>query len=68
MISSKPEATLLHKHGLHLVLLVAFVLTALLVLQQQRTIESQRTLIHQLFNDSLELSQIRMATISRTRR
>jgi hypothetical protein len=47
-----------------LIVLFAFCLTSLLVVQQQRTIESQRTLIQALFNDSLALSQIRVNAIA----
>jgi hypothetical protein len=36
------------------------VASSLVVLQQQRTIEAQRTLIHQLFSDSVELTQLKM--------
>jgi hypothetical protein len=60
MSSLSRPSSLLNRHGLQFVLLFAFVLTALLVLQQQRTIESQRVLIRQLFQDSLELNQMRM--------
>jgi hypothetical protein len=68
MAISGRSATFLNKHGLHAVLLLAFVLTSLLVVQQQRTIESQRVLIRQLFNDSLQLSQMRMNTVEHVRR
>ncbi len=66
MLPSSPS--LLHRHGVHFVLLFAFLLTALLVLQQQRTIESQRVLIRQLFQDSLELNQMRLSAAEHTRR
>jgi hypothetical protein len=49
------------RHYLVLCLLAAssfFVL--LLVIQQDRTIDSQRTLIRQLFRDSLELNAMRL--------
>jgi len=55
----------LKKQGVLLVLLFAFLLTALLVVQQQRTIDSQRTLIHQLFADSQELSQLKIHSAMR---
>lgn len=62
------RSSLLQRHGLQMVLLFAFFLTALLVLQQQRTIESQRVLIHQLFHDSLELTQLKMTSAVHARR
>lgn len=62
------RSSLLQRHGLQMVLLFAFFLTALLVLQQQRTIESQRVLIRQLFHDSLELNQLKMAAATHARR
>lgn len=66
-MNSTPSS-LLQRHGLQMVLLFAFVLTALLVLQQQRTIETQRVLIRQLFHDSLELNQLKMTTAEHARR
>jgi hypothetical protein len=68
MNSAATKPTLLRRHGIHFVCLFAFFLTSLLVLQQERTIESQRTLIHELFRDSLELSQLKMASVERSRR
>ena len=65
---STSSTSLLQRHGMHFVLLFAFFLTALLVLQQQRTIESQRILIRQLFQDSLQLNQLRMDTAEHARR
>ena len=61
-MSSPKSASLLNRHGMHFVLLFAFVLTALLVMQQQRTIEWQ------LFQDSLELNQMRMTSAEHARR
>jgi hypothetical protein len=55
----------LKKQGVLLVLLFAFLLTALLVVQQQRTIDSQRMLIHQLFADSQELEQLKIHSAMR---
>ena len=63
-----PSPSLLNRHGMHFVLLFAFVLTALLVMQQQRTIESQRVLIRQLFQDSMELNQLKMTSAERAHR
>jgi len=45
----------LRRHFLTVVFAVSFVLVTMLVVEQGRTIEYQRTLIHQLFHDSLEL-------------
>ena len=50
------------KQGATLILLFAFLITALLVQQQQRTIESQRVLIHQLFGDSVQLANLKIQT------
>jgi membrane-anchored glycerophosphoryl diester phosphodiesterase (GDPDase) len=50
----------LGRKSILLLLLLAYVLTGLLVLQQQRTIESQSLLIRDLFHDSLELTQIKI--------
>jgi hypothetical protein len=43
-----------------LLLLAGYVLTSTIVIEQQRTIESQRVLIRDLFRDSMELNQLRM--------
>jgi hypothetical protein len=50
----------LKKRGVLLLLLFAYLLTSALVVLQQRTIESQRVLIRDLFRDSLELSQMKV--------
>jgi hypothetical protein len=50
----------IRKHGVLLLLLFGYVLTSTIVLEQQRTIESQRVLIRDLFRDSMELNQLRM--------
>ena len=50
----------IQKRGLLLVLLLAYVFTTSLVIEQERTIETQRALIRDLFRDSMELSQIKM--------
>lgn len=44
----------------------AFLLTSLLVWQQQQIIESQRKLIHQLFRDSMELTQMKVKSAVRS--
>ena len=57
----------IRKQGVFLVLLLAYIFTTSLVIEQQQTIETQRTLIRDLFRDSMELSQIKMkqATMKR---
>jgi hypothetical protein len=58
----------LRKQGLILLLLFTLGCTSLLVIQQQRTIEAQRTLIRQLFTDSVELSQLKVKNVAERRR
>ncbi len=48
------------KRGVLLLLFSAFLMTSSLVFEQQQTIESQRVLIHDLFHDSMELSQLKV--------
>jgi len=50
----------IRKQGVFLLLLLAFLFTTSLVIQQQRTIDTQQALIRDLFRDSAELSQIKM--------
>ncbi len=52
-----------HFRRLSIVLCVAFVFMSYLCFQQGRTIASQRTLIHALFQDSLELNAIKVKHI-----
>jgi hypothetical protein len=47
------------------VLCFAFVFMSFLCAQQARTISSQRTLIHSLFHDSLELNAIKAQNIQK---
>ncbi len=47
------------KNRLVTILLVAYFLVAGIVFEQGRVIENQRTLIHQLFSDSMELYAVR---------
>jgi hypothetical protein len=49
----------LRQHGLSLIFLLVYVLMSLLVVEQSRTIESQRQLIRALFQDSLELTHMK---------
>ncbi len=46
-----------------LVLAFGFALMSVLVVQQERTIDSQRVLIRQLFRDSLELNAMRIQQV-----
>lgn len=50
----------IRKQGAFLILLLAFLFTTSLVIEQERTIETQRVLIRDLFRDSMELSQIKI--------
>ena len=59
--------TWVSKQGLVVVSHIALVLTALLVVQQQRTIDSQRVLIQQLFSDSQQLTQMKIHAIAQRR-
>ncbi len=54
----------LRRHGLSLIFLVGYALMALLILEQGRTIDSQRQLIRQLFSDSLELSHLKASQVA----
>lgn len=54
---------LLRRHLISLVLVIGYVLMSMLVAQQSRTIESQRTLIKQLFKDSLELNAMKIQKV-----
>ncbi len=53
----------LRHHALSLVLCFAFLLMSLLCVLQGRTIASQQTLIRALFQDSLELTAIKVKHI-----
>ncbi len=49
------------RHGLILALVLAFLIMALTVFEQDRTIQAQKSLIRMLWSDSAELSAIKMA-------
>lgn len=51
--------TWITQNRLTTILLVAYLLLSGLVFEQGRIIENQRTLIHQLFGDSLALNAVR---------
>ena len=50
----------IRKQGVLLILLLAFLFTTSLVIEQQRTIASQQGLIRDLFRDSMALNQMKM--------
>jgi len=55
-----PTQKWLRRNWLTVVMLVAYICLSLLVLEQGRIIESQRTLIRELFSDSLQLNAMRV--------
>lgn len=55
--------TSFRRHLVIAVLFAASVFMSLLIVQQERTIDSQRVLIRQLFQDSLELNAMRTQRI-----
>jgi hypothetical protein len=66
-----PSATPKRKHSMLPVLVVLFVLSyglmTMLIVEQGRTIESQRSLIHSLFSDSSELSHLKSQAAQKQR-
>lgn len=50
----------LRVHWLAVVMLAAYLMLSLLVIEQARVIDSQRTLIHALFSDSLQLNRMQV--------
>jgi hypothetical protein len=55
-----PTQKWLRRNWLAVVMLVAYLLLSLLILEQGRIIESQRTLIRELFSDSLQLNAMKV--------
>ncbi len=55
--------TSFRRHLIITVLAVSSIFMSLLIIQQGHTIDSQRTLIHQLFRDSLELNALKVQHI-----
>ncbi len=55
--------TSFRRHLVIVVLVTASMFMSLLIVQQERTIDSQRVLIRQLFQDSLELNAMRVQQI-----
>jgi hypothetical protein len=68
MNSAAKPPSFLRRHGLHFISLFALLLTSLVVLQQERTIESQQSLIRLLFHDSVELNHMRIAAFQQRHR
>jgi hypothetical protein len=59
----RPLGSALHwisEHAITTVLLLAYAVMSLLIVEQDRIIANQRTLIRQLFSDSLELNAKKM--------
>ncbi len=59
----KHDLAWLRQHGLTVIFLTVYALMSLLIIEQGRTIESQRKLIHALFQDSLELTHLKTQAI-----
>ncbi len=57
---STPRLPWVRRNVISLALLVAYIAMSMLVFQQGRTIESQRTLIRQLIVDSTELAALKI--------
>ncbi len=53
------------RHSLAILLCLMSLLASLTIFEQGRTIDSQRNLIHQLFQDSLELNAAKMKLAQR---
>jgi hypothetical protein len=56
-----PTQHWLRRHWLNVIMFAAYLLLALLVIEQGRIIEAQRSLIRALFSDSLQLNALRVA-------
>jgi hypothetical protein len=50
----------LRRHWLSVVMLTAYLLLSLLIIEQGRTINAQQTLIRKLFSDSLQLNALKL--------
>lgn len=55
-----PVKSLLKNRAILLLLLIGYAVTSSIVIEQQRTIESQRVLIRDLFHDSVALTNLRI--------
>ena len=56
------------RYGLNIIALAACIMMALLVMEQRRVIDNQRTLIRHLFSDSLELTALKFRDIREGRK
>jgi len=55
-----PTKSLVKNRAILLLLLLGYLVTSSIVIEQQRTIESQRRLIRDLFHDSMALTTLRI--------
>lgn len=55
-----PARSILKNRAILLLLLVGYLVTSSIVIEQQRTIESQRVLIRDLFRDSMALANLKI--------
>ncbi len=62
-----PAQKWLSRHWLSSVMLFAYLLLSLLVIEQGRTIQAQRDLIRELFSDSAQLTALRSQLIQEHR-
>lgn len=59
-MTTAPTKSLIKNRAILLLLLVGYLVTSSIVIEQQRTIESQRVLIRSLFRDSMELTNLKI--------
>jgi hypothetical protein len=62
-ISHYLSAGAVGRHGLTLALVLAFLVMAFTVFEQDRTIQAQKTLIRMLWSDSAELTAMKVARV-----
>lgn len=58
----------IRRNAVAAILIISYLFMALLVIEQGRVIESQKTLIHTLFSDTMELSAAKMRALESGRR
>lgn len=68
MLFTMSKPTWVDRHALSIVVIFAYLLMSLLVIEQSRIIDSQRKLIRQLFSDSLELNAAKIREFKTHRR
>ena len=61
----RPVFSSIRKHFVNIALLIGYVYMALLVVEQNRTIENQQSLIRTLFFDSSQLNAMRMQKVAK---